>query len=428
MTRGGAAPMSGAERVDGTRPCVAFIHLVPTPYWLHLHRRLDREIPEIELHSLYTHDVPDQPWSLDAAADVRPVHFGKGEGVESKSMVGSAPREFARAGRIIRWLKEHRVRLVVLYGYNDAGRLRILRWCRRHGVPCLLSSDSNVKLDRATGIKKFIKRVLVGGAVRSAWGAMPFGTAGSAYYRRYGARAERIYRVPGEPDYGVIEGVSDAAIEDVRARFKIRAGRRHVLFCGRLIELKRLDTLIDAFNAVADQRPEWDLVVVGDGPLKSELTARVRPDLTDRVIWAGFIGDSPTIAAVYRACDALVLPSRFDQWALVVNEAVAAGLALITSDVVGASDDLLRPGVNGFTFPPGDVEALSAALLKVTDAGSIDAFKAGSREVIAAWRRTSDPVQGVRQALRDAGVINGGGVAVDGAGALSGTAAALTSP
>jgi glycosyltransferase involved in cell wall biosynthesis len=264
-----------------------------------------------------------------------------------------------------------------------------------------------VKLDRATGIKRIIKRLLVGGAVRSAWGAMPFGTAGDAYYQKYGARADRIYRVPGEPDYAVIERTTTPEIGAVRARFNIRADRRHFLFCGRLVELKRVDTLIDAFNAVADQRPDWSLVIVGDGPLKPELTARVRPDLADRVIWAGFIGDSPTIAAVYRACDVLVLPSRFDQWALVVNEAAAAGLALITSDIVGASDDLLRPGVNGFTFPAGDADALATALLKATAPGEIDAFKAGSREVIAEWRRTSDPVRGVRRALRDAGVIGG---------------------
>jgi glycosyltransferase involved in cell wall biosynthesis len=412
MTSSVAAPSTHPGQTGGGgRPCVAFIHLVPTPYWLHLHRRLERELPEVELHSLYTHDVPDQPWSLDAAADVRPVHFGKGEGVESKSIALSAPREFGRAGRIIRWLKEHRVRFVVLYGYNDAGRLRILRWCRRNSIPCLLSSDSNVKLDRATGVKRIIKRILVGGAVRSAWGAMPFGTAGAAYYRKYGARADRIYRVPGEPDYAVIEGASNAEIEAARERFNIRAPKRHVLFCGRLIELKRLDTLIDAFNAVADDRPDWNLVIVGDGPLKNELRARVRPDLAERVIWAGFIGDSATIAAVYRACDVLVLPSRFDQWALVVNEAVAAGLALITSDVVGASDDLLRPGVNGFTFPAGDADALAAALLKVTAAGEIDAYKAGSRDVIAEWRRTSDPVQGVRRVLLDAGVIGGAAAA-----------------
>ena len=410
MTAGAAAttrsPGLAPQPADApARTRVALIHLVPTPYWLHLHRRIDRELPEVDLHSLYTHDVPNQPWALDAAADVRPLQFGKGEPVEAKTMVSSAPREWARAGRIIAWLKENSVRLVVLYGYNDAGRIRILRWCRRHHVPCLLSSDSNVKLDRATGLKKAVKKALVGAAVRSAWGAMPFGTSGTAYYLKYGTRPDRIYRMPGEPDYDAIDRVTSADIAGVRDRFKLAATRRHIVFCGRLIELKRVDTLIDAFNAVADERPDWNLVIVGDGPLKASLAERVRPDLAHRVLWTGFIADTPTISAVYRACDVLVLPSRFEQWALVVNEAAAAGLALVTSDVVGAADDLLRTGINGYTFPAGDHAALADALRKVTALDAIDGFKAGSRKIVQEWRRSADPVDGLRRAVRDAVTI-----------------------
>lgn len=387
------------------RPRVALVHLVATPYWLHLHRRIDLELPEIELHCLYTHDVPNQPWKLDEHTDVRPVPFGKGESADAKTILSSAPRELKRSRAITRWLKAHDVRLVVLYGYNDAGRIRILRWCRRHKIPCLLTSDSNAKLDRATGLKKVAKKLLVGAAVRSAWGAMPFGSAGSTYYHNYGTPSHRIYRFPGEPDYTITERTTAADIAAARERFHLDPARRRIVFCGRLVDVKRVDTLIDAFNSVADHRPDWDLIIVGDGPLKDSLVARLRTDLASRVHWLGFIGDAPTLAAIYKACDLLVLPSQFDQWALVVNEAVAAGLAIITSDVVGAADDLLRPGVNGYTFPPGDSGALARAIFQASDPASIDRFKAASLDVIADWRRTSDPVQGLKRALQDAGVI-----------------------
>lgn len=390
------------------RARVALVHLVGTPYWLHLHRRIDREIPEIELHCLYTHDVPDQPWALDKSSDVRPLPFGAGERAEDRGIFLSARRELARSRHITRWLAQNDVRFVVLYGYNDAGRVRILRWCRRRGIPCLLTSDSNVKLDRASGVKKFVKRLLVGFAVRSMWGVMPFGSAGTEYFLKYGARKERVYRFPAEPDYSVIERTTQADADSAAERFGLRPGRRRIVFCGRLIEVKRLDTLLDAFNSIADKRPDWDLVVIGDGPLKDQLKARVRPDLATRVTWTGFLADAPTIAAVYKGSDVLVLPSQFEQWALVVNEALAAGLAIITSDVVGSADDLLRPGVNGFTFPVGDAAELAEVLLEVTSAEKIDQYKAGSVRVISEWRRTSDPVDGLRRALRDAGIIPAG--------------------
>jgi glycosyltransferase involved in cell wall biosynthesis len=262
-----------------------------------------------------------------------------------------------------------------------------------------------VKLDRASGIKKLIKRILVGFVIRSLWGVMPFGSAGTEYFLNYGARKDRVYRFPAEPDYAVIERTTTADVETAAARFGLRPGRRRIVFCGRLIEVKRLDTLLDAFNSIADKRPEWDLVVIGDGPLKDHLKARVRADLASRVIWTGFLADAQTISAIYRGSDALVLPSQFDQWALVVNEALAAGLAIITSDVVGSADDLLHPGENGFTFPVGDAARLAEVLLDVTSAEKIEQYKAGSVRVISEWRRTSDPIDGLRRALRDSGVV-----------------------
>lgn len=402
------SPVPNTPGADPQRPRVALIMVVATPYWLHLHRRIDREIPEIELHCLYTHDIPDQPWALDGAADIRPVRFGAGERAEGKAIFGSAKREYARAGRIIRWLKENNARFVVLYGYNDAGRIRILRWCKRVGIPCFIAADSNIKDDHARGVKAILKKILVGSAVRSATGGMPFGTAGKNYFVKYGAKPNNVYLVPGEPDYTIIDAVTDSAVAAVAQRFGLQMDeprRRRLVFCGRLVHVKGIDTLVDAFCQIATSRTDWDLVVVGDGALKTELQQRVPATLKDRVIWTGFVGDPSTIAALYKACDVLVLPSRFEPWGLVVNEALAAGAALVASDIVGAADDLLRPGVNGLSFPAGDTSALAAALMDVTDPSKIDAYKAGSARVIADWRRTADPVQGLRAALVATGIL-----------------------
>ena len=101
----------------------------------------------------------------------------------------------------------------------------------------------------------------------------------------------------------------------------------------------------------------------------------------------------------------LVLPSRSEPWGVVVLEAAAAGLALVVSDVVGAAVELVRPGVNGATVPPDDVAALRRALTVV--AGDAGAMGARSPEVLAAWRRGSDPVAGLGHALAAAGVTPG---------------------
>src|SRR5262249_12035230 len=157
----------------------------------------------------------------------------------------------------------------------------------------------------------------------------PFGTAGAQFFQRYGAVPERIFLRPGEPDYSLIDSITPGDARAAQERFGLSPGRRRIVYCGRLARVKRVDLLCDSFVALAAERPEWDLVIVGDGPLLESLKARIPAQLQPRVIWTGFIGDPQQIAAIYRSCDVLALPSEMEPWALVVNEAMAAGLAVV---------------------------------------------------------------------------------------------------
>jgi glycosyltransferase involved in cell wall biosynthesis len=222
-----------------------------------------------------------------------------------------------------------------------------------------------------------------------------------------------VFFFPYEPDYALVSRVSEESLAAVRERFNLNPGRRRIVYSGRLMPFKRVDLLIDAFAAIAPDRPDWDLLIVGDGPERERLAARLPADLAPRVTWTGFLDDQRAVGAIYRLSDVLVLPSDFEPWAVVINEAAAAGLAIVASDVVGAAAELVRDGVNGHVFPPGDVAALETALRDVTAADRIDAMKAASAEVLADWRRRGDPVAGLRRALRWAGVLPGGTVLTD---------------
>lgn len=388
-----------------TQPVIAMIHVVPTPYWVHLHHRLAAELPEIDLRVAYAHDLPNQSWNLDLSTDVNAVSFGTGKPWDHRSLIRVTREEWAKAGRIIRWIRAQRAHAVVMSGYNDAGRVRILLWCRRNGIPLLLHGDSNIHGDRATGLRKLLKRLIVGRVVRSCAAVLPFGTAGRRYFARYGARADRTFFMPGEPDYALIERVTEGDIAAAMASCSLAPGRRRLVFSGRLIPLKRVADLIDAFAMVAPDHPDWDLVIVGDGPLRDELAARVPSPLRHRVHWCGFVQEPARLAAIYRACDLLVLPSDQDAWALVVNEALAAGLAVIVSNVVGAADDLVREGMNGGLFTPGDVPGLAACLRSAMEPPTLARYKSAAAEVLRDWRRRGNPVEGLRSALVTVGVL-----------------------
>jgi glycosyltransferase involved in cell wall biosynthesis len=272
-----------------------------------------------------------------------------------------------------------------------------LYWCRQHGVPVFITGDSNIADDRATGWRRAIKRAFVSYVVRSlATGVMPFGSRGAAYFRRYGANPRKIFFVPLEPDY---RQLSHPAPTPAVTALRFDPNRRRLLYSGRLVSWKRVDLLIDAFAAIASQRADWDLVIVGDGPERNALVARVPPALNGRVIWTGGFRAAADVAALYALCDVLVLPSDREPWALVINEAAAAGLAIVSSTVPGAAAELVRDGVNGRIFSAGDLQALIQVLRDVTSADKIDAVKAGSSGVLADWRRRADPIAGLRKAV-----------------------------
>jgi glycosyltransferase involved in cell wall biosynthesis len=233
---------------------------------------------------------------------------------------------------------------------------------------------------------------------------MPMGEWGDQYFEQYGVPRSRMYHMPYTPDYEYFARVESQRLHQFRQRQGLSTARRHLLFCGRLVPMKRVDLLIDAFAAVADERPLWDLLIIGDGVLAGELKQRVPERLRPRVKWIGFL-ESDELVPAYHAADVLVLPSDREPWAVVVQEAMSAGLAVVASDVVGAARELIEDGVSGRIFSAGDVESLGRALRDVTDEQKLPAYKQRSQAGLASWRRAIDPVAEIRRALADAGVL-----------------------
>jgi len=390
--------------VSEAKPKLAIIANAPSPYRLHQHKRLAHEIPEIELHSIFTHEFNVFPWKLEFDPAIHPVIFGPGEYAKGRSHPKRFVREWRRGGRIIRWMKEERPDVVSMIGFADAARVRVLRYVRRQGIPHFIFGDSNVHGDLATGAARLIKNFFLKRMIAGATGVLCCGQFGDRYFQRYGSRPESTFYVPQEPDYDEIASVGPDEVQAIRRAFGFDENRRRIVFMGRLAQVKRVDLLIDAFVQIAPDRPEWDVVIVGSGPLEAELKARIPDSLADRFIWTGFIDEQRRVTAVYKACDLLCLPSTYEPWALVINEAAACGLAMVSSDVVGAAAELVRDGQNGRVFKTGDVNALTEALRDATDPANIDRYKAGSDVVLRDWRTTTDPVDGYRKALIHAGL------------------------
>jgi glycosyltransferase involved in cell wall biosynthesis len=171
---------------------------------------------------------------------------------------------------------------------------------------------------------------------------------------RWGVAPDRITLLPNP--IGAPAGLVSRA--EARARFQLE--RPTLVFAGRLVPVKRLDVALRALAVTEGV----DLVLAGDGPEESSLRALTGElGLTDRV---RFLGAQPraTVFELLRAGDAAVLSSNWENFPHMAVEALVVGTPLVASGVGGVRE-IVRDGETGLLVPPGDVDALAAAIRRL---------------------------------------------------------------
>jgi rhamnosyl/mannosyltransferase len=157
-----------------------------------------------------------------------------------------------------------------------------------------------------------------------------------------------------------IEKPSEGAAVSLRAEeIRRETGRPFVLFVGRFVPYKGVDILLEALRDSAAAA-----VLVGDGPLRRELEERARSlGMSGRIRFAGEVA-TEELAALYRACDALVLPSvtRQEAFGVVQLEAMARAKPVISTDVGTGVGWVNVHDETGLVVPPGDAPALRKAI------------------------------------------------------------------
>ena len=150
----------------------------------------------------------------------------------------------------------------------------------------------------------------------------------------------------------------------------IHADAINLVYVGQLVHRKGIDVLLEAMAPLWAVYPNVNLRLIGVGSEHASIVAKVLQDgIAHRVTVEGPLPSSQIHEFLGRS-STLVLPSRWDGWGLVINEALSAGIPVIASDRCGASDLVLH-GVNGYVFRSEDVVSLRAclrALLEADDA------------------------------------------------------------
>jgi glycosyltransferase involved in cell wall biosynthesis len=175
-----------------------------------------------------------------------------------------------------------------------------------------------------------------------------------------------------------------------------------ILYASKLMKRKNPLLLFEAYRQLSRDQispPAAYLLYVGDGEERPAIEQRIHElGWSSHVKVLGFKNQTE-LPRYFVLCDLFVLPSQREPFGLVINEAMNAGKAIISTNEVGASRDLVHEGRNGFVVPAGDVIALSQALsAALSDRARLRQMGDASQSIIAKWSFQQD-IDGIMQAL-----------------------------
>lgn len=253
-----------------------------------------------------------------------------------------------RVRMLVGWVPLHDA--VVVNGYTIPWVLLTMAICRMRGVPYLLRGSSHPR-GESDGLRRYLRWAVTRLVVAGSSGALSMGRLNDDFYRQ--AHARSVTFAPNSVDDARFRSAPPIDRSELLAKWNLKSDKPVILFCGKLMPLKRPFDIIAATKCLSQ---EVSILFVGDGILAERIQASLT-SVSGAV--TGFVNQSD-LPNYYHAADILVLPSEWETWGLVVNEAMAAGTLPIVSDRVGCGPDLVN-GV-GEIYPCGDIASLAAAL------------------------------------------------------------------
>lgn len=201
---------------------------------------------------------------------------------------------------------------------------------------------------------------------------------GASVLVNLGVPKEKIFEVGTAIDQRIPLAESAAVGADDVARFRTEQGldgKKVVLQVVRLTTIKKPELLIEAARILAAQRPDVQVVLIGDGPLRAKLEQMVRDyQLQQQVRFVGALYDEPTLALWYKSAEVFVMPTCIG---LSAHHAMCYGMPIITDDSLDnqASEFVvLYDGLNALLYEEGKAASLAARIVEVIEQPSLRQF------------------------------------------------------
>lgn len=240
--------------------------------------------------------------------------------------------------------------IVYISGWRYKEYLKIVLMLRRQNIPVVVGFDDIWFNTFRQKIASIFFPIIKTFFFSHAWVAGPYQFE---YAKRLGFKNDEIIFNCLSADVKLFENGY------TNAKFKKEEHYPHkFLFVGRFNKVKALDILLKTWKEIKNLRKDWKLTLIGNGPLQEELSGTEDIEIID------FMQPNELVNKLHEfGC--LILPSRKEQWSIVLHEFAIAGFPIICSDACGAAPVFVVPGINGYTFRTDDVNDLKLKLLKI---------------------------------------------------------------
>jgi glycosyltransferase involved in cell wall biosynthesis len=267
---------------------------------------------------------------------------------------------------------------IVVFGWSFKSHLKVLRYFKGK-IPIYFRGDSHL-LNSSFGFKSIIRRIFLTWVYQHIDFAISVGTNNKKYYEWVGLSKNKILFAPHAIDNRRFQqtSVNEKPIFS-RKGLGIPTDNIVFIYCGSFEARKNIKLLIQAKLNL--QLESCSLILVGNG--KEELELKSMSEKDSQIIFIDFVNQSK-LPEVYKLADVFVLFSNIETWGLVVNEAMASGLAIITSEKVGCAIDLVKD--NGFIVKANDIEGLVSKMEEfVKNKSQLELSKIRSKQIIEDW-------------------------------------------
>jgi len=288
--------------------------------------------------------------------------------------------------KLLAALRRHRPDIVYLNGYYDPSYWFVMGYCKTHRIRIVLDFESSEISRRRIWWKESLKRIFLG----QCDGLVCLGQKAAEYALKLGVNRERIMSTKNV-------GVDNDALQSIfkrelplREERKAESGlpRYNFLYAGRFVERKNLAMLITAFHEARQTSPhgnEWGLILSGEGNQKQRLQELVRSLGCEAVHWMDPC-EWYEVPIRYTLADVAVLPSTFEPFGFVTNEAMVYSMPVLVSERCGSAHDLVVDGLTGFRFDPHNQSDFTSKLLWFMDhPGQFSQMGRNGKAIIDQW-------------------------------------------